>query len=300
MKKFIENHFNFILVISVVIGLTLPGIESVPNLVVSVLLGIIVFFLCAKISLSEIQGISVKEVSTFYLLRFILIPIGLFYLANFFVPQYAVGILLLALMPTGISTPVFVSTQKGNVSMAFALMLASSLLAPFVIPVIFSLSHSDKDIQILGVFYTLTSVILIPFAAYFLLTSIRKKTKPFIKNNSSFVSVAFMAVVIAIVISKQKDEFLTNYSALFLVIAILCLVFLFFYMFGWLFLGKQGNRTNKICYSLSSGATNTAIGINLALVYFSADTVFFMVLSELVWVLSIPTFNLIQRRIHPS
>lgn len=297
MKKFLENHFNLVLFVSVIIGITLPNVEQTPNLVVSALLGIIVFFLCAKISLSEIQEISIKEISTFYLIRFIGLPLLLFYLANIFVPQYAVGILLLALMPTGISTPVLVSTQKGNVSLTFAMMLASSLLAPFVIPVLFALNNSNADIQILGLFYTLTSVILVPFCAYFIITSVCKKTKPFIDNNSSFVSVVFMGVVIAIVVSKQKDKFLTDFSALFLVVVILCLVFIFFYLFGWLFPSKDDNKTQKICYSMSSGATNTALGVSLALNYLSDDTVFFMVLSEFIWVAAIPIFSLVQRRL---
>ncbi len=298
MKKFLENNFNLMLVISVIIGLLFPGIERIPNIVVSILLGIIVFFLCARISLSEIGSVSAKEATAFYLLRFIALPVGFFYISTIFIPQYAVGVLLLSLMPVGISTPVVVNNQKGNTSLAFMLMLVSSLLAPLIIPAIFSLSNSDENIEILGVFYTLTSVIILPFIGYFLITTIQKKTKPFIESNVSFVSVVFMSIVISIVISKQRNEFLSNYSAFFLVIAILFLLFMCFYLFGWLFLGKQGSRSTRICYSLSSGATNTAIGINLALIYFSADTVFFMVLSELIWVLSIPTFNLLQQRFY--
>ncbi|WP_370277751.1 bile acid:sodium symporter family protein [Pontibacterium sp.] len=296
MKKFIERNFNLVLFLSLIVGMTVPGIEHVPNFVVSVLLGIIVFFLCSKISLSEIKAISVKEVSAFYLARFIALPVGMFYLANLVVPQYAVGILLLALMPAGISTPVFVSTQKGNVSLAFLLMLASSLLAPVVVPMVFALSHSDTEIELLGIFYTLTSVILVPFAAYFALTSVRPQVKPFIERNNAFVSVVFLGIIIAVVISKQREEFLSSYNAFAVVVAILSLMFLLFYVFGWLFTGRQGKRADKVCYSFSSGANNTAVGINLALVYFSADTIFFMVLSELTWVLAIPAFNFVLRR----
>lgn len=296
MKQFIERNFNLVLFLSLIVGMTVPGIEHVPNFVVSVLLGTIVFFLCSKISLSEIKAISVKDVSAFYVARFIALPIGMFYLANLVVPQYAVGVLLLALMPAGISTPVFVSTQKGNVSLAFLLMLASSLLAPIVVPMVFALSHSDTEIELLGIFYTLTSVILVPFAAYFALNAVRPQVKPFIERNNAFVSVVFLGIIVAVVISKQREEFLSSYNTFAIVVAILSLMFLLFYAFGWLFTGRHGKREDKVCYAFSSGANNTAVGINLALIYFSADTVFFMVLSELTWVLAIPVFNFVLRR----
>ena len=298
MKKFIERNFNLVLFLSLIVGMTVPGIEHIPNFVVSVLLGIIVFFLCSKISLSEIKAISIGEVSAFYVARFIALPIGMFYLANLMVPQYAVGVLLLALMPAGISTPVFVSTQKGNVSLAFLLMLASSLLAPVVVPMVFAFSHTDTDteIELLGIFYTLTSVILVPFAAYFALNAVRPQVKPFIERNNAFVSVVFLGIIVAVVISKQREEFLSSYNAFAVVVAILSLMFLLFYVFGWLFTGRRGKRSDKVCYAFSSGANNTAVGINLALIYFSADTVFFMVLSELTWVLAIPLFNFVLRR----
>ncbi len=296
MKPLIENHFNTVLFVSVVVGLTLPGLESTPNIVVSVLMGIMVFFLCAKISFSEIQGIAVTEVTAFYLIRYIGLPIALYYLANAVIPQYAVGILLLALMPSAITTPILVGTQKGNVSLAFILMVTSSLLAPFVISAVFSLSSAGSDIQVSALFYTLVSVVLVPFTAYFLVVSVRKQSKPFIESNSSFVSVLFMGVIIAIVVSKQKGDFLSDFGTLFLVVGLLSLAFLLFYLFGWFFTGRRGDRAQKISYSLSSGATNTALGINLALVTFSADTVFFMVLSEFLWVVSIPIFNTVHKK----
>lgn len=306
MKVFIEKNLNLILFISVIVGLTLPGVELIPSIVVTFLLGILVFFLCAKISVSEIKGVAIKEVVIFYVVRFICLPILLFYLADAVVPRYAVGVLLLALMPVGTSTPTLVATIKGNVTLAFVLMITSSLLAPFVIPVIFMMNNASSDLKISGLFFTLFSVVFIPFVAYFSLVSIRKESKLFIANNRSFVAVTLTGAIIAIVVSKQREVFLTDIGSLLLVLVLLSVVFLVFYVFGWFYpdgyRSKEGNRSKskKVSYSMSSGATNTAIGINLALVYFSADTLFFMVLSEFLWIVSIPLFNMAQKRLSNS
>ena len=298
VKTFIEQNLNMVLLVSVVIGMTVPGVELIPTVVVTSLLGILVFFLCAKISVSELQGIAAKEIVIFYAIRFICLPILLFYLVNEIVPRYAVGVLLLALMPVGTSTPALVGTVKGNVTLAFVLTIVTSLLAPFIVPVVFMMNNISATLQITGLFYTLFSVAFVPFVVYFLLISIKKEAKPLIKKNSSFVAVALTGVIIAIVVSKQKDVFFTDLGSLVLVVVLLAVTFTLFYIFGWFYRYPKSldYKSKKISYSLSSGATNTAIGINLALVYFSADTVFFMVLSEFFWVVSIPLFNIAQKR----
>lgn len=298
MNTLIENNFNTVLIISAIAGLTLPSIEFTPNIVVSFLLGVTVFFLCAKITISEIRGIVVKHVITFYILRFIVLPIILFYIADAIIPRYASGVLLLALMPVGISTPILVGTQSGNVTQTFVLMIASSLIAPFIIPVLFMLTNGSSNIEISGLFYNLFSVVLVPFIAYFMIISAHKKSKQSIENNSSFIAVLLLGIIIAIVISKQRNELLTNLYSVGIVLIMLCLLFVCFYYFGWLFSGKNSKTSHKISYSLSSGATNTALGINLSLIYFSKDTAFFMVLSEFVWVLAIPVFSIILKKLN--
>ena len=242
MKALIEKNLNAVLLISVIIGLTLPGVESIPSIVVSVLLAIMVFFLCAKITVAEIQGIAVTEVIVFYVLRFICLPILLFYLANAVVPRYATGVLLVALVPVGITTPTLVATFKGNVTLAFVLTIASSLLAPFVIPLIFMFIGTSSELKISGLFATLFSIVFIPMLTYFFLLYVRKKSKKFIESNSSFISVTLMGAVVAIVVSKQKDVFLTDFGSLFLVLTLLSIAFLVFYLFGWFYPKKQVDK----------------------------------------------------------
>lgn len=297
LKSIIESNFNSILLLSVIVGLFVPSIEYTPNEAVTVLLAIIMFFVSSKVDLSTIKNIPIKSVIVFYIVRFILLPIALFYLAESLIPKYAIGILLVSLVPVGVTTPMLVSTAKGNVTFALALTIVTSLLAPFMIPLIFMNMSLSSEIEISGLFITLFSIIIIPLLLYYLLTRFKRGLKPLIDKNSSFVSIAFTGLVIAIVVSKQKDVFLNDTFSLFLASIVMFLLFILFYIFGWFYPMQRDKPDMIISNSLSSGAINTAVGINLALLYFSSDTVFFLVISEFAWVASIPLFNKIRIKV---
>ncbi len=296
MKSLIENNLNSILVISVIAGLFLPGLERVSNDVVTFLLALIVLFLSSKIAFFELKEINIKAVLLFYLFRFIVLPIILFYVAEWFMPKYSIAILLLSLMPVGITTPMLVAQAKGNITFALTLTIVTSLIAPFMIPVVFSLMGYSESIEINGLFTTLFIIIIIPMALQLSLVSLKKEIKPFFSSNSSFVSISLLGIIIAIVVSKQREVFLNDTYELLIVALVLLSLFFLYYLLGWFYPMKRNQSEYIICNSFSSGAINTALGINLALLYFSTDTLFFMVISEFVWVISIPVFNLVRKR----
>jgi len=133
-------------------------------------------------------------------------------------------------------------------------------------------------------------------AIQFGLVSFKKELKPFFIDHSSFVSVVLLGFIIAIVVSKQKEVFLNDVFELLVVALVLLSLFCLYYLFGWFYPMKRDQTEYIVCNSLSSGAINTALGINLSLLYFSKDTLFFLVISEFVWVISIPLFNLVRKR----
>jgi len=297
MKSLIESQLNLILLLSLLIGLFIPNIELTPNFVVTLLLATMVLFLSSKVDVSEIQDIKIKSVLGFYLSRFILLPILLFYFAEWLIPKYSTAILLLTLLPVGITTPMLVANFKGNATFALALTIATSLLAPIMLPLVFMNLGFSTVIEIQGLFITLFSIIIIPLGLYYLIIKLNKNAKVFFMNNSTFVSITLLGVIVAIVLSKQKDAFLNDVFSLFVVAMILLLMFFIFYLFGWFYPIKRDQMPFVVCNSISSGAINTALGINLSLLYFSDDTVFFMVVSEFVWVASIPLFQVFYQKV---
>jgi predicted Na+-dependent transporter len=294
-RSFIDRNLNGVLIVSVLIGLFLPGVESVPDVYVPYILGVMVFFLCAKITMKEIQGLPIREALLFYVLRFICFPVGLYAISHLIVPEFAVGILLIALMPVGVTTPTLVGTLQGSVALAFVLTVVSNLLAPFVIPLAFLAVEGSNSIEIASLSYTLFSVIFIPSLIYFLLNKAKPALSSVVEKNSSFVPVILLGVIIAIVIAKQKYVFFSDMLLLTNAAFFCCLLFFTMYLFGWLY-HRGRDQKPKVTYSLCSGANNNALAISLALVYFPTETIFFVIVSQLIWVVAIPIFNSGQKR----
>ncbi len=295
-RGFVNNNLNTVLIVSIVAGLGIPGLELIPDIYVPYILGVMVFFLCAKISIQEIHGLTISEIVVFYIFRFILFPIILYYLTLFVYPKFAMGILLIALMPVGVTTPALVGVLNGSVALAFVLTISSSLLAPFVIPITFLITDKSTTIEVASLSYTLFSVIFIPAVVYILLLRLKPSSAHAVKNNSSFMTILLLGIIIAVVISKQREAFFSDFSLLFDSIIFCSLLFFFLYAFGWLYQWKK-SRGKIITYSLCSGANNNALAISLALIYFPSEIIFFVIISELLWVLAIPAFNGVQKRI---
>ncbi len=292
-RGFVNNNLNAVLIISVVAGLGIPGLELIPDIFVPYMLGIMVFFLCAKISIQEVRGLAISEILLFYILRFIAFPIALYYLTLLVYPEFAVGVLLIALMPVGVTTPALVGVFNGGVALAFVLTILSSLLAPLVIPITFLIADRSTGIEVASLSYTLFSVIFIPAIFYMLLIKFKPSSRRIVENNSSFIPVLFLGVIIAIVISKQRDVFFNDFTLLFESFFACIVLFFCLYAFGWFFQWKKSKR-KIVTYSLCSGANNNALAISLALIYFPSETIFFVIISELIWVLAIPAFNSVQ------
>jgi len=294
-RSAISRRLNTVLVIAVVVGMLLPGLENTPDIYVPFMLGIMVFFLCSKMSVAELSGLAIPTVLLFYVLRFLVFPLALYALALVLVPSFAIGILLIALVPVGVTTPTLVGSVNGNVALAFVLTVASSLLAPFVIPAVFLLIGSDVTVEVASLSSMLFAVVFIPSLLYILIVKITPDAKASIERNSAFVPVLLLGIIVAIVISKQKTVFLNDINLLFVSLILSIILFYFLYLFGWLF-NRNGGRATLLSYALCSGANNNALAISLALVYFPSQTVFFVIVSELVWVLAIPVFNHVQKK----
>ena len=72
-------------------------------------------------------------------LKLFLFPAVVFLLAKLFLPELAVPLLLIAAVPTGMTTPLLTEVAGGKVGIALVLTLTTSLLAPFTIPLIVGL-----------------------------------------------------------------------------------------------------------------------------------------------------------------
>lgn len=293
IRTFIESHFGFILLLSVAVGLVAP-LSNIPDNAASVALAMLTYASCFKLRDGGFADIDWREITRFYIFRYIILPVMLFALAHFIVPDYALGVFLLALVPAAVSSPAFAHMFGGSVPPAFAISIVSTLLAPFMIPLQFTwASEVALDISPLGLFKTLAFCIFLPMLLYFL-------TRRFARwgnrmyDNVKVISIVLVAFVIALVIAKQRDMILGNIPALAtpLVASLTCF---FIFLMAGMWLGRKQPRDIQTTYIVCSGFNNVALGVSLALVHFPPNIILLVAVSEAAWAL-LPI--IIKRLVH--
>ena len=294
-RDFFENNFNLVLIAAFIAGLVVPGLPHLPNWTILVTVGAVIFFSFSRLEWSDIGHIKIKEALFFYLCRYIILPLPPYFIFLFILPDYALAVLLLSLMPAGVAVMPLTIISRGNGSLALSLTVISTLLAPFLVPFVFAIAGHDIDLNIMSMFGTLVSLIFIPILVFFIIVRPVPKLNKTVKDNGAFLSVVNLALMLMIVIAKQREYILSEFSSLVWHMAILFPLFFVFYLIGW-FIFPKIRLEERISYAYGSGAMNNVISISLAFLYFNPEVALIMVLTEIPWVLSIPVFQAFLHR----
>jgi predicted Na+-dependent transporter len=281
LRHFIESHFGLVLLLSCAVGLVAP-LSNVPDDSASVALAMLTYASCFKLRDGGFSDINWKDVAWFYIARYIILPVILFGIAHVITPDYALGIFLLALVPAAVSSPAFAHMFGGRVPPAFAIVIVSTLLAPFLIPLQFMwASEVAMDISPLGLFKTLAFCIFLPMALYFATRRFQTWGQK-MYDNVKVISIVLVAFVIALVIAKQRDVILGDIPALLTpTIAAFGCYAIFMLCAKWL--GRNQPSDVQITYMICSGFNNVALGVSLALLHFPAKIILLVAVSEMAW-----------------
>ena len=180
----------------------------------------------------------------------------------------------------------------GKVPPAFAIVILSTILAPFVIPLQCSLFIHDANIapSPLPLFKTLAFCVFVPMLAYFTTRGI-KKIEASVYQNVKIISIILVAFVIALVIAKQREFILANSGELIFPIFLTLLCYVVFIACGWVF-AKNQSRENRISITTCSAFNNVALGVSIALLHFPQDVILFIAVSEMSWAMLPIMFSL--------
>lgn len=281
LRNFIETHFGLVLLIACAVGLVAP-IENVPDDSASIALALLTYASCFKLRDGGFSDIRWRDIWVFYLLRYIILPVALFALAHVIIPEYALGVFLLALVPAAVSSPAFSTMFSGTVPPAFAIVIVSTLLAPFLIPLQFYwASEVAIHISPFGLFKTLAFCIFLPMACY-IATKRFQRWGNMMYDNVKLISIVLVFFVIALVIAKQRGVILADLPGLIIpTIASFTCYLSFFFLALWF--ARKHSREDLVAYTVCSGFNNVALGVSLALLHFPPKIILLVAVSEMAW-----------------
>lgn len=302
LKHTIESHFGLMLMAGALLGLLMPGLDRLPNDTAVVILALLMFTSCYRLSDGDFSAIRWGQVSGFWFLRYGVLPLVLWGIAKFFVPDLAVGVFLLSVLPAGVSSAAIANIYGGAVAPGFAIVILCQLTTPFLIPAMFALLGYFDPATAVGqvvpapfdLFMTMVWCIFVPMLVYAFVRKQQHLRQVMVAQNKLF-SMLLVAFVIAMVIAKQRDVLLSHLPdmAFSLVAASLC--FISYMLMGWYYV-RRSEREIRVTFAACSMFNNAALGVSLALLHFSPAIVLFVAVSEMAWAMLPILFGFFLRR----
>lgn len=290
------------LAVALVCGLFFPQWFTPYYALTGILLQFIFFTSGLRIDIRSILS-ELGDLKLFFvvaILRLVAFPIFVYLLASQFFPALVVPLVLLAAMPAGMTSPLFVDMIRGNVPLALLLTAGTSLLSVATLPVVLGFLGGDSvAYDSWTMFRTLFFIMIVPLilAQAIRLLPIGHLAMSRGQSLTRFGSIFALWLLIATIASKHSDaikgSFVGNEALMaFFVMAVLLMLFhLASYMVCF-----WRSRKDRITVTLSLSYMNFTLAIFLAETLFrDPTTILVVILSMLPWNIGLLLFQWLVR-----
>ncbi|MBU1557449.1 bile acid:sodium symporter [Patescibacteria group bacterium] len=296
IQNITESHY-LIIAVAFFVGLLHPDSVLWASPYTTFILATVFFLSALKIDLKKVlrqldDKLTLVIINIFMLF---ILPIIIYYLFGLFFPSLAIAFLILAAMPIGMTTPLLTEISGGRQSLALVLTVTTSLLAPLTVPfVVKLLAGASVEVDVLGMFTLLATVIYIPFflAQFFKRFWQEKinKVSPLFKSLSTIL----LGILIMIIVAKQSEILIEGFNYLYIVL--LFLFFIALHFIGYFMIPWRDKR-DKITISVCVTYMNFTLAIEIANKFFNDPNIILpIVLSIIPWAIMIIPFRRIMMK----
>ena len=192
-------------------GIFLPGVTSVFQPFPLYLMMFLLFLSLLPIRIGEIWSTALGSTRVIFLLtllKLILLPLAVYFLFLAFFPAYAVAALLLTGISTGVVAPFISNLLNANSSLVLVMVVVSSPLAPFTLPLLVKLLLGRSlEISLFAMMRMLCMVIFIPVIAVEILRRFAPKTREWILKWNFPISLGIFSMIMLGVFSRYAGFF---------------------------------------------------------------------------------------------
>ena len=168
IPNWIASHITLIVVAVTIVALFVPSSFSwIGTGAIAPMLGVVMFGMGLTLKPSDFKPVLMhpKEMLIGELAQFIIMPLVAWLLCRLLnlPPELALGVILVGCCPGGTASNVICYLAKGDVALSVAMTGVSTLLAPFVTPVlVLLLAGETVDVDVLGMFMSIVQVVILP------------------------------------------------------------------------------------------------------------------------------------------
>lgn len=203
-----------------VVGVTLlalffpPSFTWIPPTAITPMLGVVMFGMGLTLKASDFKPVLMhpKEILIGELAQFIVMPSVAWILCKVMdLPtELALGVILVGCCPGGTASNVICYLAKGDIALSVAMTGVSTLVAPFVTPLlVLLLAGESVEVDILKMFLSIVQVVIIPIVLGLLANHYLEKFTQQIVPLLPMVSTIAIATIIGIVVSANAAKILS-------------------------------------------------------------------------------------------
>jgi predicted Na+-dependent transporter len=282
--RFIQRYFGILLLISCLIGMVVPSVGDSTSMIVILSLAFIIFCSFFQINFTAEFLVTDFAISIkFWFLRYVIIPIAVYFAFKWISNFYALVLLLTFLLPAALSYPSFSVLFGGKPDLSLKILVYSSFLAVLTIPFLMRLLLSSSiNVSTGKLLLTMVYTIIIPFILHLPLRKVKPVREVFGRYNSLLTLIGLCSIFV-VVTARNKPAILGNPKLIGLFAVEALILYSVLYLVGFFLFPSQPADSRKT-FSISSGANNIGLGVTLTALFFPGEMNIFFIVSQLAWV----------------
>ena len=274
----------------------------VTDVILPLSLAFIMFSLGLGLSLSDFTRVFFKPrdflIGLFF--QVIILPIVALIIVFFWplAPELAIGVMILAAAPGGVTSNVLTSYAKGNIALSISLTAINSILCVITVPLILIISLSLLDYgglnegqSLLNVAFQMFLIVTIPVILGVLLSSFLSSFEKIAKN----ISIVLFALVLLGAIVSQRENVVSYFAQAGLVMLFLNVIIMIIVYFLSRFFNESKDTFR--CWLMEVGLQNGTLAIVVANTFF-ASTVYLIpaaIYSLIMYATALPLIYFLRR-----
>tara|TARA_A100001015_G_scaffold75627_1_gene83950 strand:+ start:1713 stop:2549 length:837 start_codon:yes stop_codon:yes gene_type:complete len=213
-------------------------------------------------------------------------------------PELAVGVMILAAAPGGVTSNVLTSYAKGNIALSISLTAINSILCVITVPIILILSlyvlgfgNLNEGQSLLNVSLQMFLIVTIPVIIGVLLSNLLSSFEKIFKN----ISIILFALVLIGAIVSQRENVVSYFAQAGLVMLVLNIIMMIIVYFLSRYF--RASKETFRCWLMEVGLQNGTLAIVVANTFF-ASTVYLIpaaIYSLIMYATALPLIYFLRR-----
>ena len=265
------------ILISTILGILFPSTGELFSPYILIILGLLLFLNLIQLDFQDLISIfrNPKFLLILSILKVIVIPVTMYFVTNLIYPKYALSVLLLSGISTGLGAPFVTNYVGGRLSIIVGMVIITSLAVPFVLPtLVYVLYNTEFSIPVFDMILLLVISLVVPLVGSGIIKKYLPGLATSITKSSLPLSIFLMDLINFAIFSKFSSYFYLELPFVIITTILAFVLFATFAITGYLifyFMNKDSSKKDKISGLIALSYVNNILVTVFAQQFFGSQ-----------------------------